>query len=261
VQLELHYFCRQSRVLLAASGEAARVVDVPWRGRACWSGVSRFRSTVSRSKKQTWPGVRVIINLETLRFEPRAGEVVANAYAAALDEIRGPASLIGYWNVEIGQLNTARLLWGFGDASESDASGIAAVAPHWPASLDGIVTASESLVLEPAPFNGEIEPGTYGPIYEIRIYDYERGSVRTVIDRWADMVLERRAISCLIGCYSSTGGDVDKWVHIWAYRDGRERELARVEASRRKIWPPETGEWLLHQENMIVVPAPCSPLR
>lgn len=203
----------------------------------------------------------MIVNLETLRFEPRAGEIVANAYEASLDEIRGPASLIGYWTVEVGQLNSARLLWGFDGEAASDADRIAAVAPPWPASLSGTVTASESLVLEPAPFNGELDPGDYGPIYEIRIYDYVSGSIRTIIDRWADMVGERRAISRLIGCFSSTGGEVDKWVHIWAYRDGRERELARIEASRRKIWPPETGEWLIHQENMIVVPARCSPLR
>jgi hypothetical protein len=206
-------------------------------------------------------GARVIVNLETLRFQPRAGEVVANAYATALDEMSGPASLIGYWNVDVGELNTAVLLWGFGDEAGSDAARAAATAPAWPSSLAGIITSSESLILDSASFNAEIEPGSYGPIYEIRIYDYETGSIGTVIDRWAEMVPERRTISRLIGCFSSTGGDVDKWVHIWAYRDGRERELARVEASRRRIWPPETGEWLVHQENMIVIPARFSPLR
>jgi hypothetical protein len=206
-------------------------------------------------------GSRVIVNMETLRFQPRASGVVADAYAAALEELSGAASLIGYWNADVGELNTAVLLWGFDDEVGGDKASTSAVAPAWPSSLDGIVTSSESLVLEPASFNGPIEPGSYGPIYEIRIYDYETGSIGTVIDRWADMVAERRTISRLIGCFSSTGGDVDKWIHIWAYRDGRERELARVEASRRGIWPPETGEWLVHQENMIVIPTNFSPLR
>ncbi|HEY5272753.1 MAG TPA: NIPSNAP family protein [Acidimicrobiales bacterium] len=197
----------------------------------------------------------MIVNLETLRFRPRAGDVVANAYAAALDEPSGPASLIGYWNVDVGPLNAAMLLWGFDDEAASTA------APAWPASLEGVVTSSASLILEPASFNGPLEPGSYGPIYEIRIYDYETGSIRTVIDRWDDLVGERRAISRLIGCFSSAGGDVEKWVHIWAYRDGRERELARVEAARRGIWPPDTGEWLVYQENMIVIPAKLSPLQ
>jgi hypothetical protein len=199
----------------------------------------------------------VIVNLETLRFQPRAGDTVAKAYAAELDELSGSASLIGYWDVEVGSLNSAMLLWGFDD----DATSETAHPPRWPSSLEGVVRSSEPLVLEPASFNGPIEPGSYGPIYEIRIYDYETGSIGTVIDRWADMVAERRSISRLIGCFSSSGGPVEKWVHIWAYRDGRERELARAEAARRRIWPPDTGEWLLHQENMLVIPAKLSPLQ
>jgi NIPSNAP len=199
----------------------------------------------------------VIVNLETLRFQPRASDAVAKAYAAEIDELSGAASLIGYWDVEVGSLNSAMLLWGFDD----DATGETAHAPRWPSSLEGVVTSSEPLILEPASFNGPIEPGSYGPIYEIRIYDYEAGSIGTVIDRWTDMVAERRSISRLIGCFSSSGGPVEKWVHIWAYRDGRERELARAEAARRRIWPPDTGEWLLHQENMIVIPAKLSPLQ
>jgi NIPSNAP len=198
----------------------------------------------------------VIVNLETLRFQPRAGAKVAEAYAAELDELGGPASLIGYWDVEVGPLNSAMLLWGF----DADASG-ATAAPAWPTSLAGVITSSEQLALESASFNDPLEPGSYGPIYEIRIYDYETGSVGTVIERWTDLVAERRSISRLIGCFSSSGGDVDKWVHIWAYRDGRERELARAEAARRRIWPPDTGEWLVHQENMIVIPAKLSPLQ
>jgi hypothetical protein len=199
----------------------------------------------------------VIVNLETLRFQPRAGDRVAKAYAAELDELSGPASLIGYWDVEVGQLNSAILLWGF----DAAAKGETAKAPAWPASLAGVVTSSAQLQLESASFNEPIEPGSYGPIYEIRIYDYETGSIGTVIDRWTDLVDERRSISRLIGCFSSSGGDVEKWVHIWAYRDGRERELARAEAARRGIWPPDTGEWLLYQENMIVIPAKLSPLQ
>jgi hypothetical protein len=199
----------------------------------------------------------VIVNLETLRYQPRAGNAVATAYAAELDAMSGSASLLGYWDVEVGSLNSAMLLWGF----DADATSETAQAPGSPSSLTGVVTSSEPLVLESASFNEPIEPGGYGPIYEIRIYDYETGSIGTVIDRWADMVAERRSISRLIGCFSSSGGDVEKWVHIWAYRDGRERELARAEAARRRIWPPDTGEWLLHQENMIVIPAKLSPLQ
>jgi hypothetical protein len=200
------------------------------------------------------------VELEFLHYRPRAGEVVAAAYEEAITEGRAPAALFGYWTVDVGPLNVAAALWTLPDgASTDDSQGSSTVDP-WPPALEGTIDSIDSLLLEPAPFNEVFEPGTYGGIYEIRIYDYELGSVGTVVERWAEMVEVRRAISPLIGCFSGSDGIVDKWVHIWAYEDGLARERARVEAARGGKWPPNTGEWLVHQENMIVLPSKFSPL-
>jgi hypothetical protein len=203
----------------------------------------------------------VIVELEFVSYVPRAGGIVANAYAEALRDGHSPGRLAGYWSVDVGRLNSAVVMWTYDDLAQRERA-LGAVNPTlWPPSLPGTVTSIESLLLSPARFNGPLEPGTHGAVYEIRIYDYETGSVGTVEDRWEEMVEVRREISPLIGCYSGSDGSVDKWVHIWPYSDGVARDRARGAASVGGIWPPETGEWLVHQENMLVLPAAFSPLK
>jgi hypothetical protein len=51
------------------------------------------------------------------------------------------------------------------------------------------------------------------------------------------------------------------WVHVWAYADAAERQRIRAEAVTRRLWPPDTTEFMLKMENVLAVPAPFSPLR
>lgn len=198
--------------------------------------------------------------MEFIEYRPRAGKVVADAYGAAISEGHAPGTLVGFWSVDVGLLNSAVALWSYDDIEQREVAHRTADATAWPPALDGVVISTNSLLLEPARFNDPLTPGAYGAFYEIRIYDYETGSVATVIDRWADMVEGRTQLSRLTGCFAGNNGVVDKWVHIWPYADGAERDFARTAAATTGIWPPETGEWLLHQENMIVIPAAFSPL-
>lgn len=203
----------------------------------------------------------MIVDLEFIHYRPRAGGAVASAYEAMLAKDEVPAPLLGYWMVEVGPLNSAVLLWCYDDVASREHALDQAASTAWPPTLGGTILSRESILLRPAPFNGPLVPGEHGGLYEIRIYDYAAGSVDTVAERWSDMVAVRHAISPLLGCFSASGTPVDKWVHIWPYADGKAREIARTRAAVGGIWPPETGEWLLHQENMLVVPSRFSPLR
>ena len=202
----------------------------------------------------------MIVDLEFIHYLPRAGAAVAAAYEALIAKGDTPAPLFGYWSVDVGPLNSAVLMWSYESAAERERVLDDAANKAWPPLLGGTILARESMLLHPASFTGPLVAGEHGAIYEIRIYDYEAGSVDTVAERWTEMVEVRRTISPLIGCFSSRGENVDKWVHIWPYADGRAREIARAQAGVGGIWPPETGKWLLHQENMIVLPSQFSPL-
>ena len=59
--------------------------------------------------------------------------------------------------------------------------------------------------------------------------------------------------------YTELGG-LNKWVHIWPYKDLNERNRVRDEARKGGHWPPPTREFLARQENKIMVPAAFSPM-
>lgn len=199
------------------------------------------------------------VELEFVRHRPGGGAAVASAYADAITQRGAPAPLLGYWTVDVGHLNVAALLWSFADPAAHRAARASSTMTR-PSSLEAVVESTDSLVLEPAPFNGALEPGAYGGVYEMRIYDYKIDSLDSVIERWSELIDARRVLSPLIGCFSASDGLVVKWVHIWAYRDEGERQRIRADAMRSGSWPPATREFLVRQENMIVVPSEFSPL-
>ena len=54
---------------------------------------------------------------------------------------------------------------------------------------------------------------------------------------------------------------LNKWVHIWPYKDMQERDQIRAEALESPHWPPGTGKYLVSMENKIMVPSSFSPMR
>jgi len=100
-----------------------------------------------------------------------------------------------------------------------------------------------------------------GNIYEMRSYTYQPGTMPEVVKRWAESIPHREEHSPLAaGMFSELGG-LNKWIHIWPYKSLNERNRIRTEASKSSYWPPKTREFLLRQENKILVPAAFSPMK
>ncbi len=99
-----------------------------------------------------------------------------------------------------------------------------------------------------------------GNIYEMRSYTYQPGTIPEVVKRWAECVPYREESSPMAaGMYSELGG-LNKWVHIWPYKDLNERNRIRAAAIKGGHWPPNTREFLVKQDNKIMVPAAFSPM-
>ena len=88
------------------------------------------------------------------------------------------------------------------------------------------------------------------------------GGIPAVIDRWSTAIADRVKLSPLAFAGHSEFGGLNRWCHIWAYKDAAERFAVRDKARKEGIWPPKGGQpgQTLVQENMLVVPAAFSPL-
>jgi len=75
----------------------------------------------------------------------------------------------------------------------------------------------------PALFSPKLEPRQLGGLYEIRIYTMRPGAIPEQIERWAGHIGERVKLSPLAFAGYSELGDLNLWMHIWAYKDAAER--------------------------------------
>jgi hypothetical protein len=137
------------------------------------------------------------------------------------------------------------------------------VAGYWLASAvtEFLVTAHlEHLRL--FPFLPDVQPGSFGRVYELRNYVMKPGTTQETIDRWEKALPKRMERSKIIGAFYAVSGPLQKFVHIWPYDSADHRQRTRDEAVAAGIWPPKGGaERLLHMQNSLLIPTAFSPLR
>ncbi len=205
----------------------------------------------------------MIIEMRSYDLKPGTVPAFEERFGAALPTRTRLSPLAGFWHTEVGPLNRVIHIWPYASLEERTRIRAEAVkAGGWPPDLGEFIVSMTSEIYLPAPFSPPLEPRTLGAIYEIRSYTLAAGQMPGMIERWAAKVPERIKLSPLVAAWSSELGGLNKWVHIWAYKDAAERQRIRAEAVAKGIWPPGSpAGTMLKQENMLAVPAAFSPLR
>jgi len=206
----------------------------------------------------------MIIEMRTYQLKPASIPQFEERFGAALPERLKFSPLAAFWHTEVGPLNQVIHVWPYDTFEQRIQVRTTAIASgKWPPATREFVVEQKSELFLPAPFSPPLEPRQLGGIYEIRMYSFAAGAIPGVIERWSAKIGERVKLSPLVGAWYSEIGVLNKWVHIWAYKDANHRAQVRAEAVAKGIWPPGSAAAgvLLKQENMLVVPASFSPLR
>jgi hypothetical protein len=169
----------------------------------------------------------------------------------------------GLWKSEVGGLNRVVHLWPYESFEDRERiAGEARKTGMWPPKTQEFIIEQENRIIQPAPFSPGLEPRNIGNTYEFRIYTYLPGTMPTVLERFGEVMPRRTKVSPLVFAGHTIIGPLNQYIHVWAYKDGGERDRLRAEATKSvQGWPPQTREFLVKQENMIVVPCACSPLK
>ena len=96
------------------------------------------------------------------------------------------------------------------------------------------VVTQESEIFLPAPFSPTLEPRQVGPIFEMRQYTLAAGAIPGMIERWSEKIEGRQKFSPLVGAWYTEFGELNKWCHIWAYKDANQRFEVR-DAARAAV--------------------------
>lgn len=205
----------------------------------------------------------MIYEIRTYDLKPRSVPEFERRTAEKLKEGRETYSpLFGFWHTEAGPLNQVVHIWPYEDAKQRQDIRAKVVADGvWPPDLGEFIVNMHAAIYLPAPFMQARGAAKLGPLYEMRIYTYAPGAIPRVIEKWSEHVPEREKYSPLVGAWYSDVGDLNVWIHLWAYATFEERLRIRAETRDKGVWPPPGGIAPLRQESKLLTPFSCSPLQ
>ncbi len=203
----------------------------------------------------------MIDEMRTYILKPGSVEEVEKRFGESIAERNKFSPLGAFWHTEFGPLNQIIHVWPYEDSAHRDKTRAAARVPgKWPPPISEFVVSMESWILQRAPFMRPLGPRQLGSVYEMRLYTLEQGGLNEVLKRWGDMIEEREKLSPLAACWYTETGPLNLFIHVWAYKDVAERNRVRQEARASGKWPPNTREFIVKQENRLLIPAAFSPL-
>ena len=205
----------------------------------------------------------MIYEIRTYTLQPGAIPEFEKRFEAALPARLKHSDLAAFWHTDIGPLNQVIHVWPYEDLKQrTDIRAKAAQDPNWPPKVSDLILSMESEIFVPAPFSPKLGGGQkLGNIYEMRIYQYQPGTIPTVIQRWDEALKGGRLeLSPIAACMSSDIGRLNVWIHIWPYANMNERARIRDKSRELSTWPPKTRELLVSQQTKILIPASFSPM-
>jgi hypothetical protein len=176
------------------------------------------------------------------------------------------SKLGGMWHTEFGPLNQVVHIWPYENLQHRTAVRDAMAKDAELSALPGgrdLIVSQEADIMIPAPFMQPLESRNFGTgnVYEMRIYTYMPGEIPKVLEAWGKAVPGREKLSPLVVCGSTELGGLNKFIHVWVYKDLNERVRIREESRKGGQWPPQAGVRPQRQENKVLIPAAFSPLR
>jgi hypothetical protein len=205
----------------------------------------------------------MIIEMRTYTLQPGTLAEVEKRFGEALPAREKHSKLAAFWHTEVGPLNRIIHVWAYDSFDHRSTVRAAAMKDSdWPPPIREFVTEMQSEVFLPAPFSPALEPRQVGPLFEMRQYTLAAGAIPGLIARWSEKIEARTKFSPLVGGWYSELGTLNKWVHIWAYKDMAERFRVREAAAAGGNWPARNPPGVvIRQENALLLPAAFSPIR
>ena len=205
----------------------------------------------------------MIYEIRTYRLAPGSLAEVEQRFGEVYEHRKKYSPIAAFWHTEIGSLNEIIHVWPYQDLAErARVRAEAAKDPNWPPKISEFVLSMYSEILVPFPFSPQLKPGKIGPFYEMRIYTIKPGTLPDIMKAWEAKLPERMKLSPLAVAGHIDLGEVNRYIHIWAYNSMDQREAVRAKARQTGVWPPGGGAGrLLTQANKIMMPAAFSPMQ
>ena len=184
------------------------------------------------------------------------------AMAALNSAMSNTKGFLALWYSDIGALNQILIIQRVFDLADKIAGRSATLASRNPFGIGDLITGMSMDIYTSFDFIAPMQPGEFGPCYEVRTYVLKPDGLQPTIDLWRKAVPARAQVSPLLAAMVSITGTVTRFMHIWPYRTLDERARLRAKAVTDGVWPPPGGPGhIAVQQADIYLPASFSPLR
>ncbi len=204
----------------------------------------------------------MLYELRTYNLTPNSVPEVERRFAEKIEARMRLSPMVGFWHTDIGPLNQIVHLWAYESLQQRADVRAQAIADRiWPPDITEFAVSMESDILAPSPVNDPLDgPRSWGNLYELRMYTYPAGAVRSVMRQFSEQAPKRLELHP--GCFfASELGQLNRFYQLWPYRDWAHRDELRSVYLSQGIWPPHTEEQAAQQLVRHMVPAAFSPLR
>jgi hypothetical protein len=180
-------------------------------------------------------------NLTVLSLLPNRLGAVLPKLPATYETLAPNGKALGAFSCEFGMLNRFTFLSAYETLDALMADRAAKIEASDPYGIGEHLGSVEQTAFKPLSFMGDIEPGEYGPFYEIRTYTLAPNGLDETAEAWSKVVPRRNEMSKLLMVMGSIENGPQKMVHIWPYKTIEDRVKARGQAGKEGIWPPPGG--------------------
>jgi NIPSNAP len=199
------------------------------------------------------------------RYDVTIITVKPNKHPEALPALReniAAKGLLACWYSDLGALNQILIIRKITDEGEIGQARLAQTNSSNPFGIGELIAGMASDSYVSLELTEPLEPGEFGPFFEVRTYMLKSGGLPPTVALWRKSVPGRVRISPLLAAMVSLTGPVTRFIHIWPYRSLDERARLRAKAIAEGVWPPPGGpSHVLTQQSDIYLPAAFSPIR
>ena len=204
----------------------------------------------------------MIYEFRTYQIKTGSLPTVIEKFEEKIDGRNNISKIGAFWFTEIGPLNQIIHVWPYENIEHRNKSRQEAVEKKlWPPDAAEYMVSMNSEIWNPVSFSPLFTDREIGPFFEIRMYTYEPEQIDKILVPWEEKLEARNNLAPLVGAFISEIGDVNKFMHIWAYKSLQHRTEAREKFSSIG-WPPKSNaNPPLKMENKIVMAADFSPIK
>jgi hypothetical protein len=211
----------------------------------------------------------MIYELRTYTLVPGKQAEYLKLSAEVGRKIRGDqyGRLVGGWTTEFGTLNQYVHLWEYPSLDERERlRGELQKNTGWTKEyipqIRPMLLAQENKILSAAvPVT---PPADTGNVYELRWYRTQVGKAAEWIGHFKGILPVREKYMRRVGLWQTEMGQLNEVVHLWVFRDLKERAEARAKLGQDPEWQAFLGKavpLLAHMQAIVLLPAPHSPMR